>query len=151
MLKTTLYTTLAIALLGATTAHAQPFTFKSPPSDAKVIGGVGADGTDYIGAQWSGTSDVKNADGTSYKSSHTCMSMTQPPNGRIFESHVICDMNSAKGNASMVFGCIPLNAEKTEMNCMGGMTGKSGSYKGRNGTISVHITPTGSNGTGQWN
>lgn len=152
MLKKTLYTTLAISVLSASVAHAEMFTYSSADNnDRKVIGGVGASGAEYFAASWSGTTDVKNDDGTSYKSSFSCMSMTQPPNSQIFETHVVCDMTSPRGNASMVFGCIPLNPEKTEMNCMGGMSGKSGSYKDRAGTITAHITPKGNTGTGQWN
>lgn len=152
MFKSSIYTVAIISLMGASVAQAQTFTFKSTDSnDPKVIGGVGVDGKDYVAASWSGTSNVKNADGTSYKSSFSCMSMTQPPNSQIFETHVVCDMTSPRGNASMVFGCIPLNAEKTEMNCMGGMSGKSGTYKDRSGTITTHITGNGSSGTGQWN
>ncbi|NNC35814.1 MAG: hypothetical protein HKO02_00035 [Hyphomonadaceae bacterium] len=152
MIKTSIYSIAIISLLGATAAHAETFTYKSiESSEPKVIGGVGQSGADYYASSWSGTTDVKNADGTSYKSSFTCMSMTQPPNSQIFATHVVCDMTSPRGNASMVFGCIPLNAEKTEMNCMGGMSGKSGTYQDRSGTITAHITPDGNSGTGQWN
>ena len=151
MIKHTFYTTLAVLALGASNAYAQSFTFESPPAEPVIVGGVGSSGAEYFASHWSGKTKVKDEDGTTYDSSYTCISMTQPPNSNIFASNVVCDMHSPKGTASLVFGCVPLNAEKTSMNCMGGMSGKTGSYKDRNGTISSHNTPTGTTGTGQWN
>ena len=150
MMKTILTLTLASAVLGFGTAHAQSFTFESKSSDPTIVGGVGPSGQDYVGAYWTSRNTAKFSDGSTLKSKSVCVSMAQPPNGEIFDSHTACEITASNGTFSAVFGCTNINAETGETSCVGGMTGKTGDYVGARGNATIHTKQGKSTGTGQW-
>ena len=150
MMKTILTLTLASAVLGFGSAHAQSFTFESKSSDPTVVGGVGPAGQDYIGAYWNAKTTAKNSDGSITKGKSVCVSMSQPPNSQIFDSHAACEVTATTGTFSVVFGCTLINAETGETSCVGGMAGKTGEFAGRRGNLTSHNKSEKSTGTGQW-
>lgn len=150
MMKTILTLALASTVLGFGTAHAQSFTYESKSSTPTVVGGVGPAGQDYVGAYWTVKTTAKNSDGSTTKGNSICVSMSQPPNSQIFDSHVACDVTASDGTFSVVFGCTVMNAETGETSCVGGMAGKTGKYTGATGNIVSHNKSGKSTGTGQW-
>ena len=150
MIKSTIYLTFVMLVLGVGAANAQTFTFEGKGDEPTVVGGVGPKGDTYIGTYGTGNEVAINADGSKVKSTSKCVSMTQPPNANIFDAHVVCDVSGTDGTFSIVAGCNSTNAEAREMNCVGGMTGKTGELEGRSGTISWRAKGDVSKGTGQW-
>jgi hypothetical protein len=139
----------AMALSTASAARAQSFTYQSqadPPS--VTVGATGPDGKPFGGTVLSGTSNGVVSNGTKTKANFKCISMTQPPRDAIFMSHMICDVTSAEGDYTVVFGCNAMGPE--ENSCVGGLTGKTGTYAGRHGTLTGHSRGSKSTGTGQW-
>ncbi len=64
----------------------------------------------------------------------------------------VCDVSQGDMvTSSVLFGCNYINEEKTESNCVGGLIGKDGDYKGKSGTIAWHGTADGAAGAGHWN
>ena len=150
MIKSALYVTFTMMLMGFSTAQAETFTYMSKTDNTTIVGGVGPDGGDYVGTYSTGSGTSTSSDGKVAKSTSTCVSMKQPANSNIFASHVACDVTSADFTFSVVYGCNPLNKEATEMSCVGGLTGKSGKYEGKYGSITFHGKGGVGSGTGQW-
>ena len=143
-----IFTIIVFAGLGV--ANAQTFAFEGTSSEPTRVGGIGPDHADYDASYWSGVTNVVVANGEKFKSAFTCISMEQPPSANIFDSHVACDSKSANGAFSGIFGCYPLNQEKTELSCVGGLSGKAGAYENRSGAMTIHVKGTVSKGVGQW-
>ncbi len=138
-----------LALASAGTARAQSFTYQSQADAPTVtVGAPGPDGKPFGAAVFSGTSDGVIVGGTKTKANFKCVSMSQPPRDSIFMTHMICDITSADGNYTVIFGCNQLGPE--ENSCVGGLTGKTGIYAARRGTVTGHSIGTKSSGTGQW-
>jgi hypothetical protein len=138
-----------LACLASSNANAETFTFESqmdgPPMS---VGGARPDGSSYGGSYFTGTSQGITSAGGKTKSKYACVSMTTPPTDSIFKMHSICDVTTAEGDYTAVFGCDILAA--TEVSCVGGIYGKTGVYKGRRGSITNHGKGPKSSGTGQW-
>jgi len=150
MIKSILTAAVILPFLAATTAHAQNFTYESSANDPLIVGGIGPSGNDYLGAYWTSENTTQLDDGTTRKSNSVCVSMRQPPNNQIFDSHIACEVTVSDGTFSAVFGCTLLDAKTNEMSCVGGLRGKSGAYKGKMGTITNYVKNGSSKGTGQW-
>lgn len=150
MMKTILTLTLVSTVFGFSTAQAQSFTYESKDDTPTVVGGVGPAGQDYVGAYWTAKTTAKNSDGSITKGKSVCVSMSQPPNSQIFDSHAACEVTATTGTFSVVFGCTLINAETGETSCAGGMTGKTGEFAGRRGNLTSHSKSEKSTGTGQW-
>ena len=139
-------------MLTCGTASAQSFTYESSQTKSTAVGGVGSTGTEAMGAYVEGKSKVVNADGTKIKTSFVCVSMASPINSKIFDAHMACDVTDSTGTFSLVIGCQMMNKDGSKTSCVGGMKGKTGVYKDRNGNLSQYSTDSNGNakGSGQW-
>ena len=149
MIKSTLYISFIMMLLGFSTAHAESFTYVSKSDTTTSVGGVGPMG-DYGGTYSTGSSTATSSEGKTSKSTSKCVSMMQPVNSNIFAVHVACDVTSSDATFSVVYGCNPMNEARTEMSCVGAMSGKTGALEGKYGSTTLHAKDGGGNGTGQW-
>lgn len=144
--------TISAALLAfvAGTAQAQNFTYESTANAPTVVGGPDMRGHPAVGVSWTGTSAVTWADGKKTSDRYTCVSTTQPANAKIFDVHTICDGNNADGTYSAVFGCQYVSKDMQSAGCVGGLTGRTGKYAGRGGTITFSGRGGSGSGTGTW-
>lgn len=144
----------ACALIAAGVAHAQPaadtFVFASKSSSRVLLGSDGTGPNPYSGAYLTGTTKATMADGSTRTANYTCISMTQPPSGKIFDLHMLCDATDSDGTYSAVMGCTIIDAATANFSCIGGLYGKTGAYKGRGGTLTNHAIGDSATGTGQW-
>lgn len=149
MLRATVVFAALSAALFTSAATAQSFTFQSnAEAPAMVVSSVGPDGKTYGAAAIAGSGETSWADGKKSKYNYKCISMSQPPRDAIFMSHMMCDVVAPEGNFAVTFGCNSMSAD--EMGCVGGLTGKSGSYANRRGSLTSHGKGSKSSGTGQW-
>lgn len=137
--------------LTATAAQAQSFTFQATQAKAVATGSTAPDGTPFGGVYSTGTQVISMADGKKVTESYSCIGTTQPPRDAVFQFSTICDATGPNGDTSSVWGCNFLNRERTEVACVGGVYGKSGSYAGKRGTVTWHGVNGSGSGTGQWN
>lgn len=140
----------AASLVVSAPAQAQNFTFQATANAPTTVGGPTRNGEMALGASWTGTSVVTWPDGKKTTDSYTCISTTQPPNGKIFDSHVICDASGPVGKYSSVWGCNFTSADRTATGCVGGLYGRSGMYEGKGGAITFAGKNGNGSGTGQW-
>lgn len=140
----------SVALVLSAPAQAQTFTFQSTAGVATTVGGPMPNGGFASGASWTGSTSVTWADGKKTSDNYTCISTTQPPNGKIFDSHVICDSTGPTGKFTSIWGCNFTSADRTATNCVGGLVGHSGMYAGKRGGITFAGTNGAGSGTGQW-
>lgn len=144
-MKNTLTVIAAAAVFAMPTAAlAGTSTYTTTGGPTKLLGTA-----NYQGSYQEGTSVVSKSDGTTVNENWTCIGVSQPPNAKIFDSHVVCEAKGAAGSYSMIFGCNNIG-ENGMQGCVGGLNGKTGSYEGKNGAT----TWSGTNGTGlgtmQW-
>lgn len=130
--------------------HAQNFTFDAVANPATTVGGPDFRGNASVGAYWNGTSTVTWADGKKTTDKYTCVSVTQPVNAKVFDVHTICDGNNADGTYSSVWGCQYTSKDMMSMACWGGLTGRTGKYAGRGGTMTYMGRSGTGSGTGTW-
>ena len=98
--------------------------------NATLVGGVGPESDQYVGAKWSETLDLTTPDGSKVAVTAKCVGMSMPDR-RPFERHITCDMEGADGGkGSVVMGCNPDTAPRT-MRCMGLFEGTAGGVKDR--------------------
>jgi hypothetical protein len=149
MLRATFAFAALSAVLFASSASAQSFTFQSQADNpAMSVSSTGPDGKPYGASAVAGTGETSWADGKKSKYSYKCISMSQPPRDAIFMAHMMCDVTAPDGTFAVTFGCNAMSAD--EMGCVGGLSGKSGAYSGRRGSLTSHGKANKSNGTGQW-
>ena len=107
-------------------------------------------GTDqFQGSYQDGTSEVTFADGSRSSENWTCIGVSQPPTAKIFDFHFACDSWGEKGSYSMIFGCNNIG-DTGAQGCVGGLTGKTGIYEGKNGSTTWAGTGGTGTGTMQW-
>ena len=148
----TLGVALAASMLvaSATAASAQSFTFEATEDGgATTVGGARPDGTSFGGRMWKGKS-VADVGGRKISTTFTCVSLSQPPNDSIFPAHAVCDVTAPDGTYSLLMGCNFHNKEGTIVSCLGGSFGKTGSYVGKAGNMSLYTKAGKTTGTGQW-
>jgi hypothetical protein len=133
----------------AAPAAAQTFTFQSEGKPSTTITIPGPEGKPYGAAAFNGSGSTTWADGKKTTYTYTCISMSQPPNNSIFQSHMMCDVVAPDGTFAATFGCNAMAAD--EMGCVGGLTGKSGAYANKRGGLTSYGKGMKSWGTGQWN
>ena len=142
------------ALAGASSAMAQPaadtFTFTSQSNNEVNVGNDGTGSVPYFGGYFVGTSQTALADGTNIAGNYTCVSMSQPPTDKLFDVHMLCDVTDSQGSYSATFGCTIIDAATNNWSCIGGLSGESGAYEGRFGTLTNHSIGNAATGTGQW-
>ncbi len=90
------------------------------------------------------------ADGKKSTDKYTCISMTQPSNDKVFDMHVMCDATGPDGTYSSVWGCQFTSKDMQSTGCVGGLTGRTGKYAGRGGTITFMGRSGNGSGTGTW-
>jgi hypothetical protein len=146
----TIICSAALLALSAGTAQAQNFTFDSAANPATTVGGPGANGAIAVATHWTGTSTATWADGKKTTDKYTCISMTQPSNDKVFDMHVMCDATGPNGNYSSVWGCQFTSKDMLSTGCVGGLTGRTGTYAGRGGTITFMGRSGNGSGTGTW-
>lgn len=134
----------------ATGVSAQNFTYDSADATAMAVGGPDYRGNPVVGTHSTGTSTITWADGTKTVDKYTCIGTTQPVNDRIFDVHTICDGGNSEGTYSAVFGCQFLSKDLQAIGCLGGLTGRTGKYAGRGGTITFSGKGGKGSGTGTW-
>jgi hypothetical protein len=145
MMKMMIKTAVLAALLAAPSmAIAGTATYTTTGGPEKTTG------TDqYQGSYQDGTSVVTFADGKQVNENWTCIGVSQPPNSKIFDFHFACDSSGEAGSYSMIFGCNNIG-DTGAQGCVGGLSGKTGWYEGKNGST----TWSGAGGTGmgtmQW-
>ena len=131
-------------------AAAEPFTYLSQAdAPSMLITMIGADGKPAGASAFSGAGETTYASGRKAKYTFKCISMSQPPQDRIFMSHMVCDVMAPDGNFSAVFGCNIVGEQ--DNSCVGGVYGKTGAYVGKRGTVTSLSKGVKSTGTGQWN
>jgi hypothetical protein len=140
------------ALFGlcASTAQAQNFTYSSAANPATTVGGPDYRGNPVVGSFWTGTSTVTWADGKKTTEKYTCISTTQPVSDKVFDMHVVCDGSGADGTYSSIWGCQFTSKDRMSMACFGGMTGRTGKYAGKGGTMTFMGRGGSGSGTGTW-
>ncbi len=141
-----------VVLLAATTvtAQAQNFTFQATANTPTTVGGPDMYGNLTVGSTWTGTSSVTWADGKKSTDKYTCVSTSQPPNAKIFDSHVICDGSGPDGMYSSAWGCNFISKDRLSQGCVGGLTGRTGIYAGKGGAITFSGRAGTGTGAGMW-
>ncbi len=143
----------AAAVTAGSAANAQSFTFDVTWEPVENVGGMtGPDGLQYGGGAVSGTYQTTYADGTKSNGTARCVGMDQP-HGGIFAIHLSCTTTEAGGTATEVYGCnyIGKPGPETPLGCVGGIEGKTGTYAGRRGALTMEwYSEKGARGTGQW-
>ncbi len=144
----------AVALATASAAQAQPqadtFTFTSEATSEVSIGSEGTGPNPYSAAYFTGNFTTALANGSSAKGTYICIAMTQPPAGKLFDMHMLCDGTDNRGTYSLTMGCTVINAKNSNWSCIGGMYGKSGGYAGKRGSLTNYTVNGKATGTGQW-
>lgn len=107
------------------------------------------DGRTYGAAAFAGSGETTYADGKKTKYTFKCVTMSQPPRDAIFMNHMMCDVAATDGNFFVTMGCNAMGPD--EQGCVGGLSGTSGAYAGRNGGLTTHGKGVATTGTGQWN
>jgi len=146
---------IAAAVLFATASvHAQPaadnFTFTTKSGEPTIVGGNASAGNDYTGMHLDGTFENIRSTGQKTRGTFTCVAMTQPPNGKLFDMHMLCDATDNTGKYSVTMGCTIIDIATGHYSCIGGLYGKSGAYAGRRGTLTNYSLNGQATGTGQW-
>lgn len=139
-----------VLFAGSGTALAQNFAFDAVANTPTTVGGPDFRGNPVVGSYWTGTSTVTWADGKKTTDKYTCISSTQPANDKVFDAHTVCDGGNAEGTYMMIWGCQFTSKDLMSMACFGGMTGRTGKYAGRGGTISYMGRGGNGSGTGTW-
>ena len=144
------------ALLASTAvASAKAFTFTSTGQVTNQVGAPGPMGRPTGATFATIESQVTWASGKKSTSNGTCATWTAPPGGGITTSGA-CTLTEADGGFSASFACASLDDKNTMANCWGALTGTSGKYQGKGGTISWRATQSAdgksntSVGAGQW-
>lgn len=150
MFKSILTIATTTIVLGFGTAHAGHFSFEAKNSDLTVIGGTGPSGTGYVGTHSSGTVKTIKADGSEVDGTWECVSMASPINSKIFDTHMACTVKNSDGNFTLIQGCQMMNEDGSESSCVGGLQGKTGAYKGKDGNFSQYGKGDKVSGSGQW-
>lgn len=146
----TQYALAAAALsLSATAAQAETFTFQATQTKAVQTGASGAGGA-VAGVMSTGTQNITMADGKKVTETYTCIGSTTPPRDSVFQFNTVCDATGPNGDNTSYWGCNFIAPERNEIACVGGLIGKTGSYKGRRGTVTFHGVGGSGPGTGQW-
>ena len=136
-------------LLASGAASAQTFSFTTTSDTPTAVGT--SNGAVTVGAAyWTGATETTMADGTVMSSTSTCVSMLQPANSGLFASHGVCDGTGESGTYTAYMGCNPMNAEGTEMTCVGGLIGTGGDFEGRGGSFTMHVKDGAGTGAGLW-
>lgn len=150
MKKTIAFAIMVIGVGTASIAHAGTSTYTTTGGAMTRVGTETPDGGMFGGSLQVGTSVQTMADGSKSDESWTCIGVSQPPHDKIFDQHVACDVTSAAGDYSIIFGCDNISKDGKQ-GCVGGLYGKTGAYKGKGGAT----TWAGKDGTGvgtaQWN
>jgi hypothetical protein len=139
-----------VLAISSVAAQAQNFAFDATANPATTVGGPDYRGNPVVGAYWTGTSVVTWADGSKTTDKYTCISSTQPANDKVFDAHTVCDGGNAEGTYMMIWGCQYTSKDMMSMACWGGMTGRTGKYAGKGGTISFMGRGGSGSGTGTW-
>ena len=140
----------SVVALAATGLSAQNFTYDSADTTATAVGGPDMRGTPVVGTYTTGTSTVTWPDGKKTVDKYTCIGTSQPSNDKIFDAHTICDAGNADGTYTAVFGCQFLGKDMLSTGCVGGLTGRTGKYAGKGGTITFSGRSGKGSGTGTW-
>lgn len=135
---------------GSSAAQAQNFTYDAAANPATTVGGPDFRGNPIVGSYWTGTSTVTWADGKKTTEKYTCISTTQPVADKVFDMHVVCDGSGADGTYSSVWGCQFTSKDMMSTVCFGGLTGRTGKYAGKGGTMTFMGRNGGGSGTGTW-
>jgi hypothetical protein len=135
---------------GATGLSAQNFTYDSADATSTAVGGPDMRGHPVVGTHTTGTSTVTWPDGKKTVDKYTCIGTTQPSNNKIFDVHTICDAGNADGTYTAVFGCQYVSKDMLSIGCVGGLTGRTGKYAGKGGTITFGGRSGSGSGTGTW-
>ncbi len=133
-----------MCLLAPTAALAGTGTYATTGGPEKLVGNA-----NYQGSYQEGTSVVTYSDGTTENEKWTCIGVSQPPNAKVFDFHVVCEASGAGGSYSMIFGCNSINEDGLQ-GCVGGLTGKTGRYEGKSGATTWSGTRGTGMGTMQW-
>ena len=138
---------IAFAVTGLS---AQNFTYNSADSTSTAVGGPDMRGNQVAGTYTTGTSNVTWADGSKTVDKYTCIGTTQPSHDKLFDVHTICDAGNSDGTYTAVFGCQFVSKDMKAIGCVGGLTGRTGKYAGKGGTITFSGRGGSGAGTGTW-
>ncbi|MEP3051819.1 MAG: hypothetical protein ABJP48_03660 [Erythrobacter sp.] len=146
--------TYAVAQEEAASEGPNVYTFTGTIEGTTVVGGVGAEGEETIGASWT-ENFVITSSGNATEVTANCVGMDQPSNS-LFDRHFACSAADGEGQAGgMVFGCNNENEEKSEMSCVGYFQGREGGVAGHVSLLTAYywFTPEGTGrvqGSGHW-
>ncbi len=144
---------IAAALLSASAANAENFTYEVTWGDVSMYGGVGPEGTNARGGTVSGTYTTTLGDET-FSGNITCVGMDQPPSSGVFALTLACDaVREGFGTTAIVYGCNYLGERgpDTALGCVGAIRARDGEGAGRMGSVTMHWhSATSASGTGQW-
>lgn len=148
---------ISVAALLASTAvaSAEAFTFTSTGTLTNQVGAPGPMGRP-TGATFANVeSKTTWASGKTTTSKGTCATWTAPPGGGI-TTNGACALSEPDGGFAASFACASLDDKNTKANCWGALSGTSGKYQGKGGTISWRATLSADGktntaiGSGQW-
>ena len=144
------------ALLASTAvASAEAFTFTSSGQTTNQVGAPGPMGRPVGSSFATIESQVTWASGKKSTSKGTCGTWSAPPGGGITNNGA-CALSDADGAFSAYFACASLDDKNTMANCWGQLTGTTGKYQGKGGTVSWRATQSADGksntavGSGQW-
>ncbi len=146
---------IAAAMLCASAASAENFTYEITWGDVSMVGGIGPDGTWGQGGSVEGTYVTTLADGSTVNGDVRCVGMDQPPSAGVFSLTLACDAvrEGATEATTIAYGCNYLGepGPDTALGCVGGIRYQQDMGALRIGSVTMHWnTDTTAHGTGQW-
>lgn len=148
---------ISVAALLASTAiaSAESFTFTSTGQVTNQVGATGPMGRPVGTTISTIESKVTWASGKKTTAKGTCGTWSAPPGGGITNNGA-CTLADEDGAFSAFFACASLDEKNTMANCWGQLSGTSGAYQGKSGTVSWRATQSADGksnsaiGSGQW-
>ena len=135
----------------ATVSHAESFSFTSTSKATNQISIPFPKRPG--GSRWiAGKTNVVDSKRGKLTNTFVCSSMSNAPSD-LFDLRVHCDVTEKEGETFGIYGgCNYVNTERSVFNCVGGLIGKAGAYKGRVGSITWNQNREGAaSGAGVWN
>lgn len=145
---------IAAALLSASAANAENFTYEITWGDVNMVGGIGPDGSWGQGGTVDGTYVTTRADGSTVNGAVTCVGMDQPPSAGVFALTLACTASDGSVDPTTIaYGCNYLGepGPDTALGCVGGIRTVNGLGVVILGSVTMHWnSATTAHGTGQW-
>jgi len=141
-----------VALVGATSAAAESFTFTTQSDPVTLITAPGPTAAaTMVGAHWTGTTTATFKSGASAVGRYECIGWATP--GQATTNSAVCEISeNAADKYEVQIACSPMDASKPngETTCWGALVGASGRYAGRSGSFVQMGNQNVATGQGAW-